>query len=95
MTYRKPDYSLGGIFTTAEEARAEQLKRRRDIVSELQNMPVPEGSKAYDIIWEAADMIQAYEVELETNSKRNAVLKERLVQLEARLDQYFGVEVQQ
>ena len=72
-----------------------QLERRKDIVSELQNMPVPEGSKAYDIIWEAADIIEAYEVELQTAVIRNNALKERLVKLEARLDQYFGVEVQQ
>jgi len=83
------------IFKSPTEIRERQLQRRKAIVTELQNLPVPGGSKAYDIIWEAVDIIQAYELELETNSKRNSVLKARLVELEARLDLYFGVEVQQ
>jgi hypothetical protein len=83
------------IFHSPTEIRERELQRRKDIVTELQNLPVPEGSKAYDIIWGASHIIEAYELELETNSKRNAVLKARLVELEARLDCYFGVEVQQ
>ena len=92
MTYETPDYSVT-VFRSAEKGRAVQLERRKDIVPELQNLPVPEGSKAYDIIWEASDIIEAYEVELQTAVVRNNTLKERLVKLEARLDQYFGVEV--
>lgn len=83
------------IFKSPTEIRERELRRRKDIVTELQNLPVPEGSKAYDIIWEAVDIVQAYDVELATAAERNKVLKERLVELEARLDCYFGVEVQQ
>jgi len=82
-------------FKSPEENRAYEIERRKQIVVELQNLPVPEGSKAYDIIWEAVDILQAYDVELATAAKRNNVLKERLVELEARLNCYFGVEVQQ
>jgi hypothetical protein len=94
MTYETPNYGPT-TFRSAEKGRAVQLERRKDIVPELQNLPVPEGSKAYDIIWEAADIIEAYEVELQTSVVRNNALKERLVKLGERLDQYFGVEVQQ
>lgn len=86
---------MSNPFKSPEENRSHELERRKQIVVELQNLPVPEGSKAYDIIWEAVDIVQAYDVELATASKRNNVLKERLVELEARLDCYFGVEVQQ
>jgi len=82
-------------FKSPEENRAYEIERRKQIVVELQNLPVPEGSKAYDIIWEAVDILQAYDVELATAAKRNNVLKERLVELESRLNCYFGVEVQQ
>ena len=85
---------MSNPFKSPEENRAHELGRRKQIVVELQNLPVPEGSKAYDIIWEAVDIVQAYDVELATAAQRNKVLKERLVELEARLDCYFGVEVQ-
>ena len=86
---------MSNPFKSPEENRANELGRRKQILVELQNLPVPEGSKAYDIIWEAVDIVQAYDVELATAAQRNKVLKERLVELEARLDCYFGVEVQQ
>ena len=84
---------MSNPFKSPEENRAHELERRKQIVVELQNLPVPEGSKAYDIIWEAVDIIQAYDVELATADERNIVLVVRLVELEARLDCYFGVEV--
>lgn len=90
MSHEKANYGPT-TFRSAEKGREIQLKRRREIVTELQNLPVPVGSKAYDIIWEASDIIEAYELELETSHNRNNVLKERLVELEARLDLYFGV----
>lgn len=84
---------MNNSFNSPEENRFRELKRRKQIVVKLQNLPVTEGSKAYDIIWEAVEIVQAYDVELATAAKRNNVLKERLVELEARLDCYFGVEV--
>jgi len=44
------------IFKSPTEIRERELQRRKDIVTELQNLPVPEGSKAYDIICEASSM---------------------------------------
>jgi hypothetical protein len=75
----------------AEIARDKQLELRKGIVKRLQNLPVPNGSKAFDIIWEGVDVIQGYEAELETAQERNKVLKSRLAVLEARLDEYFVV----
>ena len=73
------------------QERVEQLELRKTIVSALQAVPVPRHCKAHHIIKAGVEVIQGYKVELETATSRNNVLKARLVELEARLNEYFVV----
>ena len=75
---------------TTEKGREIQLQRRKDIVTQLQNLPVPEGSKAYDIIWNAVEVIQGYESELMVTVARVKDLKDQMQTQQDRLDDYFG-----
>jgi hypothetical protein len=70
--------------------RQEQLRQRKCIVHDLQNMPVPVGSKAYDIIWNAIDLINGYEYEVSVIRNRLKVLQDEVQTQQDRLDGYFG-----
>ena len=84
---RQPNANYG---PTTEKGREIQLQRRKDIVTQLQNLPVPEGSKAYDIIWNAVEVIQGYESELMVTVARVKDLKDQMQTQQDRLDDYFG-----
>ena len=85
MTHLNANYG-----PTTEKGREIQLQRRKDIVTQLQNLPVPEGSKAYDIIWNAVEVIQGYESELMVTVARVKDLKDQMQTQQDRLDDYFG-----
>lgn len=89
---------MSNPFTSPEEILARELERRKYILAGLRNLPVPQGTKAYEIIWGAVGIIESCQGELATAANHNDVLKDRFVELKARLDCYFGVfgvEVQQ
>jgi hypothetical protein len=70
--------------------RKEQLYQRTTIVRSLQDLPVPTGSKADDIIWNAIEIINGYERELSVTVERLKVLRDQVQTQQDRLDNYFG-----
>ena len=74
---------------TPPSSRSDVLKARNSISWDLKSIPVPACSKAEDLLWLAAWLIEDYEQELQVAKKRIEVMQHRDGVRDKALRQYF------